>query len=680
MASQPSSTGGGSGTEKGTEAENENNILPFVMAENVVTAAAAGTAVVSLDVPATTITATEAQAEAVSAAIASADPRSSSEILVVTFDDDDVPGHHGAVNEATPLVMSSGRYNNTNNQQQQDIAAGGSTTPMTPQRQNFDGREQSDQSSIASASNKSSSQSSSGPQFRDWPFALVFWIHLAAVVYVGVKYSTLGFQRMAEDFDYDEVQKAIAAQDDVTPEDMEKFSIFVDEVLTYLQGYPLRILVYQMIPLALVVLVILDLTIGIVLKYFSVVIVRSTLVCSVMVPFVVLSLMVVAEPTVFSILLTMIIVGSTGYFVIRAWPLSKFAAINLKFAIEALNNNMGIYLWSMFFAKFSVCWVVGWLYVFLGIHFLQHINCEEMEHPDESKLLQWEGHEDDDCHLSSWTLLGLIISLYWTTNVIVSYVQVTVAGVTATWLYDKDAATGCCSSAVWGSLQRAGTYSFGSICLGSLLQGLVGVLRWFVQGANSQRINSNSENCCGALCSCIVDCIAHIGGPILDYFSQWNYSYIAIYGESYLSSGKKVTELFKRKGWQSIITERLDNYVLGWVVFGVGLVAGAMALLLERIVTMYHPETEYESWVYGPLPHWWLACFGIGMIFGVVSASCMMRVIKGGINTLIVCWADHPHQIESNHPALSEELIDEWSTAFPKSFFYLPPVAEASAV
>lgn len=638
----PSSTrGGGGGRGRSTTPSSEvastekgafSDDIPLVMAETTTVGAA------STDAP--TATAVSLDSPAIeSSTTAAADPE---EILVVTFDGD----VGGVVNETTPLVISS-------------------TAPPVPPRRGNNSiiREESDQQS------QYSTISESGPVFRDWPFAVVFWIHLGVVVYVGVRYSSKGFQRMTEDFDYDKVQKAIAAQDDVTPEDLEKFTEFVDEVLTYFQGYPLRIFLYNLIPLALIVLLFLDLTIGIVLKNFPVFVVRLTLICSVIFPMILFTLLVISEPTVFSILLTMIIVGPTAHFVLRAWPLATFAAINLKFSVEALNSNMGIYLWSMFFSKFSVFWVIGWLYVFLGIHFLQHINCEETEHPEEATLQQWQGHDDDDCHLSGWTILLLLLSLYWTTNVIVAYVQVSVAGVAATWLFDKDAAKGCCSPAVWGSLQRAGTYSFGSICLGSLLQGFVGILRWFVQVANNRRVDSsNGEHCCGALCSCIVDCVAHVGGPILEYFSQWNYVYISIYGQSYLTSGKKVTELFKRKGWESIITERLDNYVLGWVTFAVGVVTGATALLVERIVTLYHPESGFDSWVYGPLQNWRLACFGIGMINGIVASSVMMRVIKGGINTLIVCWADHPHQIVSNHPKLSGELITAWSRAFPKSF------------
>jgi hypothetical protein len=45
----------------------------------------------------------------------------------------------------------------------------------------------------------------------------------------------------------------------------------------------------------------------------------------------------------------------------------------------------------------------------------------------------------------------------------------------------------------------------------------------------------------------------------------------------------------------------------------------------------------------------------------------MMNVIKGAVNTLIVCWADSPSKMEENHPKLMKELHTAWSSVFPES-------------
>jgi hypothetical protein len=69
----------------------------------------------------------------------------------------------------------------------------------------------------------------------------------------------------------------------------------------------------------------------------------------------------------------------------------------------------------------------------------------------------------------------------------------------------------------------------------------------------------------------------------------------------------------------------------------------------------------------------------IGLGIGAVIASVMMSVVRGGANTLIVCFADSPARLEENHPELTLEMIDAWSTAFPDTIrksTFVPPTAE----
>jgi hypothetical protein len=45
--------------------------------------------------------------------------------------------------------------------------------------------------------------------------------------------------------------------------------------------------------------------------------------------------------------------------------------------------------------------------------------------------------------------------------------------------------------------------------------------------------------------------------------------------------------------------------------------------------------------------------------------SIMAHVVKGAVNTLVVCWADNPIQIEKDHPELVRKLKLAWEEAFP---------------
>lgn len=171
-----------------------------------------------------------------------------------------------------------------------------------------------------------------------------------------------------------------------------------------------------------------------------------------------------------------------------------------------------------------------------------------------------------------------------------------------TWCFDKQDADSCCSPAVTSSLFRSLTYSFGSICFGSLVQAIMTALRVIVENARNQRDNQQCEGA-GAILLCILECIVRLLEDIVEYFNQWAYVFVGIYGYSYLESGRKVMELFRARGWTSIITNSLVGFVLGFTVFSVAFVTGLAAVAIDVIVTSTHTLSEGElSYVFGPLP------------------------------------------------------------------------------
>jgi hypothetical protein len=58
----------------------------------------------------------------------------------------------------------------------------------------------------------------------------------------------------------------------------------------------------------------------------------------------------------------------------------------------------------------------------------------------------------------------------------------------------------------------------------------------------------------------------------------------------------------------------------------------------------------------------------------------MMNVVKGAVNTLIVCWADSPAVLEHNHPAITREMAESWQSVFPEAAVHLQPAYSAVIV
>lgn len=54
------------------------------------------------------------------------------------------------------------------------------------------------------------------------------------------------------------------------------------------------------------------------------------------------------------------------------------------------------------------------------------------------------------------------------------------------------------------------------------------------------------------------------------------------------------------------------------------------------------------------------------------------QVIKGAVNTILVCWADSPTIFEMNHPELCKEMADSWTHVFPEIAVYVRPATAHS--
>jgi hypothetical protein len=126
-----------------------------------------------------------------------------------------------------------------------------------------------------------------------------------------------------------------------------------------------------------------------------------------------------------------------------------------------------------------------------------------------------------------------------------------------------------------------------------------------IRKAVPHRSRSNSNDQCCGLCFCVIECFGRVVDDSLDYFNQWAYVFVGIYGYGYVESGRQVLELFVSKGWTSIISERLATYVTGCITFSVGIVTGLCVWVATVFVDAALDETHTEdlgSFVYGPVP------------------------------------------------------------------------------
>lgn len=328
----------------------------------------------------------------------------------------------------------------------------------------------------------------------------------------------------------------------------------------------------------------------------------------------------------------LIFFGCFACYARAVWSRIPFATANLVAACTAIRAHAGVLLVALLFVALAFGWTLLWSVAAMGV---------------------WEEVYDEDLAADGQNptnygyLFLLLLSYFFTHQVVQNTVHVTVAGTVGSWWFSPGEG-GCC-----GSLVRALTTSFGSICFGSLLVAIVQALRALAQQLRQQE---------GGIFICIAECILGCLESILEYFNKWAFVYVGLYGYSYIEAGKNVFALFKDRGWSAIIADDLISNVFFFLSLCVGLVCSGLGYLAFDADS---PEGWFED---SPSPDYTgPICAGLGFLAGLVLSSILMSTIGSAVNTVIVCFAEGPAEFEANHPELSSQMREAWLNMYPDS-------------
>jgi hypothetical protein len=98
-----------------------------------------------------------------------------------------------------------------------------------------------------------------------------------------------------------------------------------------------------------------------------------------------------------------------------------------------------------------------------------------------------------------------------------------------------------------------------------------------------QNARDSNDGAMGLLFCCL-QCILSLIRDIIEYFNQWCYVFVGIYGFSYIESGNAVVELFKARGCSAILTDALASYVLNTLVLTTGLICGIVGFVCSLLL------------------------------------------------------------------------------------------------
>merc|ERR1740139_1328013 len=326
------------------------------------------------------------------------------------------------------------------------------------------------------------------------------------------------------------------------------------------------------------------------------------------------------------------------------WSRIPFATANLVTGTKAIKANFGVTLIGYFMIVLAMGWTVLWVTAFLGVQD-SIITCVTAEDAN--------GEDVTMCENPNYGILFLfLVSYYFVHQVLKNVVHVTVAGVVGTWWFAPDE-KGCCGKAIFGSLCRALTTSFGSICFGSLIVAAIQALRTLVDVAKSNDEIGNTLACC-------IDCLLSCIESIVEYFNKWAFIYVGLYGYGYCEAGKSVMTLFKDRGWDAIIADDLIGMVLGMLSLVVGLITGAFTLVFVETTSWFDEFLEDNT-----KGNAQVLAFIIGLIVGIFMCSILLSAIDSAVLAVIVLFAEAPAEFESNYPELSQDMRKAYAKAHP---------------
>jgi hypothetical protein len=119
-----------------------------------------------------------------------------------------------------------------------------------------------------------------------------------------------------------------------------------------------------------------------------------------------------------------------GCYVYAVWNRIPFAAANLQTAIAAMQSNKGIALMSLLAIPVAIIYTILWAYILLMMSETQWYGKHIVTETDEA------GHTVQHADgILNFVYSLLIISFYWSMQVIVNVVHTTVAGTVGTWWF-----------------------------------------------------------------------------------------------------------------------------------------------------------------------------------------------------------------------------------------------------
>lgn len=328
-----------------------------------------------------------------------------------------------------------------------------------------------------------------------------------------------------------------------------------------------------------------------------------------------------------------------------------FASSVLAAACTAVKGNfMGLIFTAFAGLLFQGMWMLLWAIAIFGAILQTNTTTDSNS-----------SNSTDDSNANAqfgFVTFLFLLSLYWGLQCIKDVVSVTSGGTVATWWFQPGH-----PAPVRGSAFRALTTSFGSICFGSLVLAFVTTLRATIRGAVNNMRRNRERNFFKECMLLILDSLLRCIEGLISYINRYAYSYVAAYGQDFVTSGKSVMRLFEHRGWSAIINDDLISNALCLLAILMGLSGGLVGVVLTAVLlsadsSLVTDGSPYSMYVLGAI---------YGGLVGLVVGALIVSVIDSAVAMVYVCFAEDPHTLQMNHPDCYTDLHSKWMLFNPES-------------
>jgi len=258
-------------------------------------------------------------------------------------------------------------------------------------------------------------------------------------------------------------------------------------------------------------------------------------------------------------------------------------------------------------------------------------------------------HEDDNG--TAWGMFFYFLFVgFWMMEVCKNVIHVTSCAVLGEWYFHDNV------MATFQALCRACTVHLGSIALGSLFVAVVETLRFLAYWVKKEtEVCCGGDNCCvnciRSFLFCCVDCCLGCVQRCIEFCNAYAYVHVAIYGFGYCEAAKSAYYFLEESGMTAVLQDDIvSTFMIAGALFG-GLFTGLFTASIAN---------ENDDWNADQSMTWG---FVIGLL-AVFFIHNMLSPLKSVVQALLVCFAEDPVPLHTNHPEVFAELLDHWQQVY----------------